>query len=120
MDKSGKTTVEMTENLALLKNVTIGEICDLPATDYEELVVPEIICDLCKNVSEVENGLTIGEICENDPCHRFPKFCDFCNAINITKSGHTLFTNKSFVLDEMTQQNASKFAIFLEYENPHM
>ena len=28
----------------------------------------------------------------------------------------TLFRNKRFMLDEMTQQNASKFAIFLEYE----
>ena len=31
----------------------------------------------------------------------------------------TLFRNKRFMLDEMTSQNASKFAIFLEYENPH-
>ena len=30
----------------------------------------------------------------------------------------SLFRNKRFILDEMTQQNASKFAIFLEYENP--
>ena len=29
-----------------------------------------------------------------------------------------LFTNKRFMLDEMTKGNASKFAIFLEYENP--
>ena len=29
-----------------------------------------------------------------------------------------LFRNKRFMLDEMFQQNASKFAIFLEYENP--
>ena len=26
---------------------------------------------------------------------------------------------KRFLLDEMFHQNASKFAIFLEYENPH-
>ena len=32
----------------------------------------------------------------------------------------SLFRNKKFMLDEMTLQNASKFAIlFLEYENPH-
>ena len=31
----------------------------------------------------------------------------------------TLFRNKRFMLDEMTQWNASKFAIFLEYEKPH-
>ena len=31
----------------------------------------------------------------------------------------TLFRHKRFMLDEMTYPNASKFAIFLEYENPH-
>ena len=30
----------------------------------------------------------------------------------------SLFRNKRFVLDEKFQQNASKFAILLEYENP--
>ena len=30
----------------------------------------------------------------------------------------TLFRNKRFMLDEMLQRNASKFAILLEYENP--
>ena len=30
----------------------------------------------------------------------------------------TLFRNKRFMLDEMFQWNASKFAILLEYENP--
>ena len=30
----------------------------------------------------------------------------------------TLFRNKRFVLDEKLRQNASKFAILLEYENP--
>ena len=29
-----------------------------------------------------------------------------------------LFRNKKFMLDEKLQGNASKFAIFLEYENP--
>ena len=29
-----------------------------------------------------------------------------------------LFKNKRFMLDEIFQQNASKFAIILEYENP--
>ena len=29
----------------------------------------------------------------------------------------TLFRNKRFIIDKMFQQNASKFAIFLEYEN---
>ena len=29
-----------------------------------------------------------------------------------------LFKNKRFLLDEMFQQNASKLAIILEYENP--
>ena len=29
----------------------------------------------------------------------------------------SLFRNKRFMLDEMFQQNASKFAIFLKYEN---
>ena len=29
-----------------------------------------------------------------------------------------LFRNKRFMLDEMCQQNASKFAILLEYKNP--
>ena len=31
----------------------------------------------------------------------------------------SLFRNKRFMLDEMFQWNASKFAILLEYENPH-
>ena len=30
----------------------------------------------------------------------------------------TLFRNERFMLDEMLKQNASKFAIHLEYENP--
>ena len=30
-----------------------------------------------------------------------------------------LFRNKRLMLDEMLQQNTSKFAIFLEYENPY-
>ena len=32
----------------------------------------------------------------------------------------TLFRNKRFMLDEMTLQNASKFAIFYIYENPKL
>ena len=32
----------------------------------------------------------------------------------------TISRSKRFMLDEMTLQNASKFAIFLEYENPHI
>ena len=31
----------------------------------------------------------------------------------------TLFRNKRFMLDKMTQRNASKFAIFFYYENPY-
>ena len=31
----------------------------------------------------------------------------------------SLFGNKRLMHDEMTSQNASKFAIFLEYENPY-
>ena len=31
---------------------------------------------------------------------------------------YPLLRKKRFMLDEMTQWNASKFAIFLEYENP--
>ena len=35
--------------------------------------------------------------------------------------GHgTPFRNKMFMLDEMTQQNTSKFAIFYIYENPKL
>ena len=30
----------------------------------------------------------------------------------------SLFRNKRFMLDEMTWQNTSKFAILLEYKNP--
>ena len=30
----------------------------------------------------------------------------------------TLFRNKRFMLDEMTQRNASKFVIFYIYQNP--
>ena len=32
----------------------------------------------------------------------------------------TLFRNERFMLDEMTRQNASKFAIFYIYENPKL
>ena len=32
----------------------------------------------------------------------------------------SLFRNKRFMLDEMTWQNASKFAIFYIYENPKL
>ena len=32
----------------------------------------------------------------------------------------SLFTNKRFMLDEMAEQNVSKFVIFLEYENPRI
>ena len=32
----------------------------------------------------------------------------------------TLLRNKKFMLDEMTRQNASKFAIFYIYENPNL
>ena len=32
---------------------------------------------------------------------------------------NSLLRNKRFMLDEMFQRNASKFAIHLEYENPH-
>ena len=34
-------------------------------------------------------------------------------------SPNSLFRNKTFMLDEMFQRKASKFAILLEYENPH-
>ena len=34
--------------------------------------------------------------------------------------GFPLFRNERFMLDEMFQRNASKFAIFLEYEHPAM
>ena len=40
----------------------------------------------------------------------------------LPKAWHTfqkpLFRNKRFMLDEMFQQNTTKFAIFLEYKNP--
>ena len=32
----------------------------------------------------------------------------------------TLIRNKRFMLDEMFKENTSKFAIFLEYKNPHV
>ena len=32
---------------------------------------------------------------------------------------HSLFRKKRFMLNEMFQKNASKFAIFFRYENPH-
>ena len=38
--------------------------------------------------------------------------------VNDYKTWGALFRNKRFMLDEMFQRNASKFAIFLEYENP--
>ncbi len=34
-------------------------------------------------------------------------------------SGRTLFINKGFMLDDIVYQTASKFAIFLEKENPN-
>ena len=46
----------------------------------------------------------------------FEELCAMVENINV--STYTLFRNKRFMLDEMFQRNASKFAIFLEYENP--
>ena len=76
-------TEEMTENLVelhQLKNVTIGELCSVPCNDETE--VPEMICDLCKNVPDLPKDSTIGTICANDPCSMTDpiatKFCDFC------------------------------------------
>ena len=48
----------------------------------------------------------------------FPFFisCNFTFFRNQCQSMTTLFRNERFMLDEMTQQNISKFAIFLEYE----
>ena len=37
----------------------------------------------------------------------------------ITRFYFSLFRNKRFLLDDLTQQTTSKFAIFLEYEKPH-
>ena len=48
------------------------------------------------------------------PIYRFWSL-DFSLFIN-----KALFRNKRFVLDEMTQWNASKFAIFYIYENPKL
>ena len=41
----------------------------------------------------------------------------FFSSLNLTKK--LLFRNKRFMLDEMFQRNASKFVLFMEYENPH-
>ena len=75
--KSAGTTVLLP---LLLEDITIEEICSIPCND-EDHEVPELICSLCKDVSEFEKSLTIGNICEIDPCY-FPKFCNFCKAIN--------------------------------------
>ena len=76
--KSAGTTVLLP---LLLEDITIEEICSIPCNE-EDHEVPELICSLCKDVSEFEKSLTIGNICvEIDPCY-FPKFCNFCNAIN--------------------------------------
>ena len=40
-------------------------------------------------------------------------------SITMGKRGFNCGRSKRFMLDEMTYRNASNFAIFLEYENPH-
>ena len=80
--KSAGTTVLFP---LLLEDITIEEICSIPCND-EDHEVPELICSLCKDVSEFEKSLTIGNICEIDPCY-FPKFCNFCKAINNAGAG---------------------------------
>ena len=42
----------------------------------------------------------------------------FVVSTQIITNAQSLFRNKKFMLDEMTQRNTSKFVIFLEYENP--
>ena len=53
---------------------------------------------------------------QNATQEAFEELCAMVENINV--STYTLFRNKRFMLDEMFQRNASKFAIFLEYKNP--
>ena len=72
-DVSSKTN-EITENmeqLSQLKNVTIGELCSIPCNNNDQKV-PEMICDLCKDVSEEDKVLTLGQDYEKNP-----KKCSF-------------------------------------------
>ena len=67
-------------------------------------------------ITKIHNWYIQIELCLPPRCILFcwDIFTCFC------KDGlGTLFRNKRFMLDEMYQQNASKFDKFLEYENPH-
>ena len=69
------------DHLSQLKNVTMEVLCSIPCDD-EEQVTKKMICDLCKDVSGEDKILTLGEVCTIESCHRFPKFCNFCNVVN--------------------------------------
>ena len=59
-------------------------------------------------------------ICTNtyQNVYLFPHFMGPRTFKNTFRSQSAFFRNKRFMLDEMFQRNASKFAIHLEYKNP--
>ena len=60
-----------------------------------------------KNYTKIHENQIMPHVC-------WHSFGNKCNCITCTLS-----RNKRLVLDEKLQQNASKFAILLEYENPY-
>ena len=56
----------------------MNELCSIAHCDVAG--PPEIICDLCNDMPEWPEHLTVGEICAYDPCFS-PKHCAFCKLI---------------------------------------
>ena len=75
------------KQLSQLKNVTIGELCSIPCNNNDQKV-PEMICDLCKDVSEEDKVLTLGQDYEKIPRNvvffvGYAKLC-FLLLLNVT------------------------------------
>lgn len=114
------------QELHQLKNVTIGKFCSVPCRN-DEKVVPEKICNLCKNMPDWAKDSTVGTICSNDPCSVSvsitEKFCDFCKFINDLENveeDYVKMQDNSMFLGRQTLNILSKminFHILLYHSN---
>ena len=114
------------QELHQLKNVTIGKFCSVPCRN-DEKVVPEKICNLCKNMPDWAKDSTVGTICSNDPCSVSvsitEKYCDFCKFINDLENveeDYVKMQDNSMFLGRQTLNILSKminFHILLYHSN---